>query len=258
MDLIRRRHDGTGMWLINSREFRDWQNGSCKTLFCPGIPGAGKTLLASIVINHLLNTFRNENIGVAYVFCNYQSQGKQTPLAIFSSLLEQMLIQRNSIPDNLQRLYDHHISRRTRPTFDDVFNLLRSEIRTFDQTFVVVDALDEYNNDNGIQKYMVHRLLELQELSKMNLLVTSRFVHQIEAYFQQAAQVEIRADGEDVRRYIRGNMHLLATKPSESLEEAIVGGITQVVDGMYRRPAKAKSEDTELTINLGSSLLSFI
>jgi len=163
---------------------------------------------------------------------------------MFSSLLEQMLIQRDSIPDNLQRLYDHHISRRTRPTFDDVFNLLRSEIRTFDQTFVVVDALDEYNNDNDIQKYMVHRLLELQELSKMNLLVTSRFAHQIESYFQQAAQVEIRADGEDVRRYIRGNMHLLATKPSENLEEAIVGGITQVVDGMYRRPTKAKSEDT--------------
>jgi Cdc6-like AAA superfamily ATPase len=244
MDLIRRRHDGTGTWLINSHEFKDWQNGSCKTLFCPGIPGAGKTLLASIVINHLLNTFRNDNIGIAYIFGSYQSREKQTPIAIFSSLLEQMLIQRDSIPDNLQRLYDHHISRRTRPTFDDVFSLLRSEIRTFDQTFVVIDALDEYNNDNGVQEYMVHRLLELQDLSEMNLLVTSRFVHQIESYFQRAVQVEIRANEEDVRSYIRGNMHLLATKPCEGLEEAIVGGITQVVDGMYRRPAKATFENT--------------
>ena len=69
-------------------------------LFYPGILGVGKTLLASIVINHLLSTFRDENIGIAYVFCSYQSRRKQNPIAIFSSLLEQMLIQSDSIPGN--------------------------------------------------------------------------------------------------------------------------------------------------------------
>jgi hypothetical protein len=120
-----------------------------------------------------------------------------------------MLIQSDSIPGNLRRLYDYHISRRTRPTFNDIFSLLRSEIRTFDQTIIVIDALDECNNDNGVQKYLVHRLLELQDLNKMNLLVTSCFVHQIESCFQRAAQVEIRANEEDVRSYIRGNMSRL-------------------------------------------------
>jgi hypothetical protein len=52
-DSLRRRQAGTGEWLLNSKEFQEWRNGSSKTLFCPGIPGAGKIILTSIVIKHI-------------------------------------------------------------------------------------------------------------------------------------------------------------------------------------------------------------
>jgi hypothetical protein len=54
-------------------------------LFYPGILDVGQTLLASIVINHLLSTFRDENNGIAYVFCSYQSRRKQNPLLFFQA-----------------------------------------------------------------------------------------------------------------------------------------------------------------------------
>jgi hypothetical protein len=34
--------EGTGQWLLNSDEFQVWINQRKQTLFCPGIPGAGK------------------------------------------------------------------------------------------------------------------------------------------------------------------------------------------------------------------------
>ena len=52
-DFNGRRQEGTGQWLLNSKEFRTWLDGTEQTLFCPGIPGAGKTIITSLVINEL-------------------------------------------------------------------------------------------------------------------------------------------------------------------------------------------------------------
>ena len=52
-DFIGRRQAGTGQWLFGSEEFQAWLNKNKLTLFCPGIPGAGKTMITSIVVNHL-------------------------------------------------------------------------------------------------------------------------------------------------------------------------------------------------------------
>jgi hypothetical protein len=44
-DFFRRRQKGTGEWLLKTNEFQEWVNQSKQTLFCPGIPGAGKTTI---------------------------------------------------------------------------------------------------------------------------------------------------------------------------------------------------------------------
>jgi Cdc6-like AAA superfamily ATPase len=62
-----------------------------QTLFCPGIPGAGKTILTSIVIDKLTTQFGNdESIGVAYIYCNFRRQDKQKPGDLLTSLLKQL------------------------------------------------------------------------------------------------------------------------------------------------------------------------
>lgn len=48
-------------------EFTKWLNGPTKTLFCPGIPGAGKTTITAIVIDQLLKVVWSDAVGVAYV-----------------------------------------------------------------------------------------------------------------------------------------------------------------------------------------------
>jgi hypothetical protein len=72
-DYIRRRQPGTGQWLLDSPEFQTWLNTENQTLFCPGIPGAGKTILTSIVVEELTTRFSNDpTIGIAYIYCNFR------------------------------------------------------------------------------------------------------------------------------------------------------------------------------------------
>src|SRR6185437_11037995 len=77
-DYLRRRQPGTGKWLLDSAEYQTWLNTNQKTLFCPGIPGAGKTILTSIIVEELTTRFRNDkSIGIIYLYCNFRRQDEQ-------------------------------------------------------------------------------------------------------------------------------------------------------------------------------------
>jgi hypothetical protein len=49
-DFIAKHQEGTGQWFLDSNEFQKWLNGSTQTLLCPGMPGAGKTIITSTVL----------------------------------------------------------------------------------------------------------------------------------------------------------------------------------------------------------------
>jgi hypothetical protein len=71
-DFIKRQQEGTGKWLLESNKFQEWQHGKKQTLFCPGIPGAGKTITTSIVVDYLLKSYRNDQTtGIAFLYCNF-------------------------------------------------------------------------------------------------------------------------------------------------------------------------------------------
>ena len=53
------------------------------------MPGAGKTMIASIIIDHLWAKFlNNANIGVAYLYYNFRQQEEQKPIDLFLSLIK--------------------------------------------------------------------------------------------------------------------------------------------------------------------------
>jgi hypothetical protein len=71
-DFISRRQEGTGKWLLNSNKFQEWLNQSKQTLFCQGIPGSGKTIITSIVIE--LSSYRNSKMTASRT-CTATSDG---------------------------------------------------------------------------------------------------------------------------------------------------------------------------------------
>src|ERR1700761_1585719 len=125
-DIINRRHEGTAQWFLDSPEFKRWLQGSDKTLFCPGIPGAGKTMMAAVAIDYLCKMKQRDNIGVVYLFCSYKMQNDQTALSLFAALLRQLVQDRLNIPDPVIRLYDDHLKQKYRPLLDEIFQVLQS------------------------------------------------------------------------------------------------------------------------------------
>jgi hypothetical protein len=113
-DFIARRQVGTGLWLLNSTEYQTWVETNKQTLFCPGIPGAGKTILTSIVVEELTTRFQNyKSTGIAYRYCNFRCQHEQKVVDLLASLLKQLTQDRSSLPDTIKSLYDSHLDKRT-------------------------------------------------------------------------------------------------------------------------------------------------
>ncbi|KAH0537365.1 hypothetical protein FGG08_005844 [Glutinoglossum americanum] len=234
-DYIARRQEGTGEWFLESAEFKKWLNGTRETLFCPGIPGAGKTMLVSTAVDYLWNTIRHETIGIAYIYCDYRSRLDHTPVNLLASVLKQLLQEGHPISENLRKLYTHHINRATHPTVDELSKLLHSEMSRYSQVFILVDALDECSDSDGRRQLLLSKIHALQATNNMNLMATSRPVPKIMQEFQQAIRLEIRASDGDVQRYLEGQMPRMAScvMRNINLQEIIKSNIIDVVDGMF-------------------------
>jgi DNA replication protein DnaC len=120
IDFAARQHDtisckekDTGQWFLDSAEFEAWQQGSEKTLFCPGIPGAGKTMMAAVAIDYLCKRAQTEDIGVAYVFCSYKNQLEQTVIALLAAVVKQLVQSRPDIAAPIAQMYENHQKHKT-------------------------------------------------------------------------------------------------------------------------------------------------
>ncbi|KAK2750859.1 hypothetical protein FQN55_001430 [Onygenales sp. PD_40] len=234
--LITQRQEGTGIWLLESREYKMWKARGT-TLFCPGIPGAGKTMMAAIVVDELQQTLRDgDETGIACLFCNYGMQPEQTAMDLLASLLKQLVQQRQVVPKPLEDLHQTHSRRGTRPSLKQLSQALFSVIIEYSKVFIVIDALDECSNIDKDRDYLVKELFELQRRADIRFFVTSRFVPDIERIFHgRSTQIEIRAHDEDVRKYLEGHKSLLpsSVSKSSSLQEDIQAELIKSLDGMF-------------------------
>jgi Cdc6-like AAA superfamily ATPase len=236
-DFIARREKGTGRWLLDSSEFQKWLNQSKQTLFCPGMPGAGKTILTSIVIEHLYAKFQNDaSVGIAYLYCNFQQQ--QSPTDLLASLLKQLIQERPSMPEIVKNLYEHHKDKRTRPSFDEISNVLHSVVANYSRAFIIIDALDELLASDKRHKKFLSEIFNLQAKARASVFATSRFVPEIVREFEGSISLEIRASDGDVQRYLDGRMSQLSLCVSRNvdLQETIKAEIIKAVNGMYVPP----------------------
>jgi hypothetical protein len=100
----------------------DWLETDKQTLFCPGIPGAGKTIITAIVIDDLKTRLQNDpSIGVAYIYCNFRRRDEQRAEDLLASLLKQLAQDQSVLPDSVRDLYRR---------LNEISNTLHSVIAT--------------------------------------------------------------------------------------------------------------------------------
>ncbi|KIM30727.1 hypothetical protein M408DRAFT_269568, partial [Serendipita vermifera MAFF 305830] len=229
-EIFSKRQADTGTWLLENDDFKKWKSGEEKMLWCSGIPGAGKTVLAATVTDHLRKEFINK-VGVAVVYCNYKEREIQTPANLLSSIVRQFY---DGIPlsENIKSLHRKHIERKTRPTIAEISDLINTEMERFSKIFVIVDALDECSEENQCRAFFFKQLRALQSLA--HLMITSRPEINPTAEFMR---LEIAANKADLARYVderistssRLNNLLLEAEDRKALKNAVVDN----ADGMF-------------------------
>ncbi|VBB75925.1 Putative protein similar to ANR50 of Homo sapiens [Podospora comata] len=235
-DYLKRRQPGTGQWLLDSEKFKGWLSASNQTLFCPGIPGAGKTILTSVVVDHLGSKFHNDpKIGIAYIYFNFQRQDKQKIDDLLASVLKQIAESQPSVPGSVKDLFDKHKAKRTRPSLDEILRVLQSVAATCSSVFIVVDALDECQTSESCRERFLSELFNLQKMHGINIFATSRSIMEIVDRFKTSISLEIRAITADVAQYLEGHISQLPyfVQQDRRLREEITAGISEAVDGMF-------------------------
>ena len=241
-DYIGRREPGTGQWLLDSPEYQEWLKTPGKTLFCPGIPGAGKTILTAIVINDIYSRFkRDTTVGIAYLYCDFRRQHEQKIEDLLANLLKQLAQQQASIPDSVKTLYDDCRDKHKRPSHDEILSALHSVSTVYSRIFIIVDALDECQVTNGCRTKLLSGIFELQASQarvEVNIFSTSRYIPEIVERFKESISLEIRANDEDLQTYLAGHMEQLPpfVLSSPGLQNEVKATISHATNGMYVWP----------------------
>ncbi|KAL6824068.1 ankyrin repeat-containing domain protein [Trichoderma camerunense] len=232
-DFISRKQEGTGQWFLESTKFETWLNTKGQTLFCPGIPGAGKTIITAIVVNHLLANFRNDpQVGIAYVYCNFRQQDEQTAEKLLTSLLKQLAQAQSSLPKIVEDLYSKHEKSRTRPLLDEITTALHSTAAAYSRIFIIIDALDECQDLS--RQRLLDEIFALQTKTGANIFATSRISDTIKRRFDRCLTVEISADEKDVLAYLDGQMSLRRSDiVNDDIRDTIRAGVFKAADGMF-------------------------
>jgi hypothetical protein len=102
----------------------------------------------------------------------------------------------------------------------------------YPHVYIVVDALDECQNET--RRQLCSKLLDLQKGADMRLMVTSRFVPDVEDAFRLASRLEVEASDEDVKQFVVGQIHRLPAciQRDVALQDLVQKRIVEAVDGM--------------------------
>jgi hypothetical protein len=82
---LKLRYEGTGLWLTKGDDLQSWLKSPDGHLWLHGIPGAGKTILASAVIQSAIETMKPKE-SLSYFYCDYKDTKRQDPVIIFGSI----------------------------------------------------------------------------------------------------------------------------------------------------------------------------
>jgi hypothetical protein len=91
--------------------------------------------MASIVVEHLWEifpkeTFQDHKTSIAFLYCSYGRREEQNAHNLLCALLKQLVQEQRLIPTSVKDLYEHHVHRNTRPSFEEVSKSLISVINS--------------------------------------------------------------------------------------------------------------------------------
>lgn len=190
--------------------------------------------MAATVINHLRRKGELELDAVLYIYCDYRNRTIQTSKIFLAAMLRQILQCRKEVPNSLLAYYDRGHGQSESLDCNKISEEFESLVLSFRRTFLVVDALDECQNDDGTRADFLCAIKKLQSTSSLRVLATSRFISEIADNFFDCPKLEVRASDEDIKQYAENQLRdrPVCLKDDELKKRSACKSIAEAASGM--------------------------
>lgn len=186
----------------------------------------------SIAIEYLFDSEITLKVKPLYVFFDYKDVQNQTAKNVMASLLKQLIYAKQSIPCELEKMYDEDKKEKRRPSLDAFVQLFTKQTKEI--SFIVLfDAFDECGEQQTVQCQLIRRFYN----SGLKIFITHRphILKTPEADFREWTRVDIQARDEDIERYVKTELDTKAKERQldSSLRARIMREIKSRANGMY-------------------------
>ena len=204
-----------------------------------GIPGCGKTVLCSSIIEDLADLCRPDDDSLlVYFFFDFAARDKRIVSIFLRSLLSQILVQKRDILEPIHSLYVQHHGGFQQPSNRSLLSTLHLVLRDTERTYFVIDGIDEC----GERADLIETIEEIVDwgLASVHILAASRGEKDIEESFARMGSERLRLEGkeinEDIRQYVHRRMlkeRWLKKWPVE-IQTEITSAITEKAGERFR------------------------
>ncbi|KAE9375050.1 ankyrin [Stipitochalara longipes BDJ] len=224
---------GTGLWICETSKYQQWQESrEHGSLWIKGIPGAGKSVTAASMIEHLQET---ERVPVLFFFFRYIISANRRPRSLVRDFLAQLLPFSVRLQATLQPLLSNPLD-----DFSDeiLWEYLLTGLSSVEKAYCVIDALDEMEllpKDTFLDR--LNNLATFRPKG-IKLLMTSRPKQYLQSSLRDASIVHISLEddlvGKDITLFLSYRLkNLLPGDDKRDFRKSLVFAIAERSDGLF-------------------------
>ncbi|KAI1751902.1 hypothetical protein F4782DRAFT_531142 [Xylaria castorea] len=198
-------------WLGRHPKYLDWLEREKSSIFwLHGIPGAGKTYLASKVVDTLSHSIRwRQDANIAYFFCDRNRYTHQDAISLLSSLVRQLSLTPNQLSIKPYTIDIYNKKRATGfsssgLTMKECLELLVELTSSHELTYIIIDGLDESELETRDKLMEVLQNLVSRCKTPLKLFISSREDEDIKRQFRDGRDLRITATDNqaDIDRFV--------------------------------------------------------
>jgi Cdc6-like AAA superfamily ATPase len=240
---LQQRQKGSGRWFLQIEAFAKWKKRQNSFLWLSGIPGSGKTILSSTIIEDLEKTLQCQSL--LYFYFDFSDTDKQTLESMVRSLMSQLYSKCGGVSKELDDLFSSCGDGHQKPSCELFCKAFLHMMEQVKEVWIILDALDECCTrkgppTEGLLSWM--REVLNSEQRSVHLLVTSRPEQDIKSVVSEFAfkddMVNIQSDfiTNDIREYVqtRVKQHegFKRWRSQPEVQDEIETVLMEKVDGM--------------------------
>lgn len=227
-------HENTGRWFLEGSRYESFRDTPDARLWLRGIPGCGKTVLASTVIHDLQRCVGSAASTVIFFFFSFSNESKQKLDHMLRSLIFQLSERHQTAKDRLVVEFKEHDDGRKPLHGTALQSVFGQMVDTVQNVTIVLDALDESTTRPELLKWITSF-----PSGHGRFLLTSRSEMEIEDFLTSwlpsncAITLENEPVGDDIKAYVH---HRLETERNlsrwRSMHNTISDTLVEKASGM--------------------------